>query len=87
MVGPAGVPFSCEIVVMFPISEAGLAVVRKHAIAIRAVEDVIAAGCDRAAAGVFALLPVLVNSSPDLGSKNLVMVVTVTSGRGLGFTA
>ena len=60
VVGPAGVPLGCEIVVMGPISEAGLAVVRKHAVVIRAVEGMIAAGCDGAAAGVFAFLPVLV---------------------------
>ena len=68
MVGPAVAPLGCEIVVMAPISEAGLAVVRKHAVVIRAVEDVIAAGCDRAAAGISALLPVLV-SVAEIGSE------------------
>ena len=46
--------------IMSPIFEAALAVVRNHAVVIRAAKDVFAAGCDRAAAGLSALLPVLV---------------------------
>ena len=60
MMGPTGAPLVREIVIMSPIFEAALAVVRNHAVVIRAAKDVFAAGCDRAAAGLSALLPVLV---------------------------
>ena len=60
VMGPTGAPLGCEIVIMSPIFEAALAVVRNHAVVIRAAKDVFAAGCDRAAAGLSALLPVLV---------------------------
>ena len=60
VMAPAGAPLVREIVIMSPIFEAALAVVRNHAVVIRAAKDVVAAGCDRAAAGISAFLPVLV---------------------------
>ena len=68
VMAPAGAPLDCEIVTMSLISEAPLAVVRNHAVVIRAAKDVFAAGCDRAAAGLSAFLPVLV-SVAEIGSE------------------
>ena len=61
VMAPTGAPLVREIVIMSPIFEAALAVVRNHAVVIRAAKDVVAAGCDRVAAGLSAFLPVLVS--------------------------
>ena len=68
VMAPTGAPLVREIVIMSLIFEAALAVVRNHAVVIRAAKDVVAAGCDRAAAGISAFLPVLV-SVAEIGSE------------------
>ena len=51
------------------VAVAGLAPpIHKHAVSILGSEDVVAAGCDRAAAGISAFLPVLV-SVAEIGSE------------------
>ena len=69
VMAPTGAPAIRETVIVGLVAVAGLAPpIHKHAVSILGSEDVVAAGCDRAAAGISAFLPVLV-SVAEIGSE------------------